>query len=257
LISSNTAKLDVPNITTFTVRKTPASQRTDLPAWLIDQPTQSDMPTVRPSSLAGTGAIPMVSPLKPSGSSAEWQPIQSIQHTADVKEQEASKQITASHKLPAVDKTSSQFASSEWQAPEDESKLSSQNGKLSMSKRNYSALVAALQTLGYSVPGFVATAVVSLEGQPIAQVAVGELDISPVCKHFSNIIQGALHSLDQAGWGGYEDTMIRSADHYMLLRVVGDESNAFQVLITTHEADPKESLEVMANVEGAIGNALR
>jgi DNA-binding response OmpR family regulator/predicted regulator of Ras-like GTPase activity (Roadblock/LC7/MglB family) len=247
---SNTAKLNVPNITTFTVRKTPASQRTDLPSWLIDQPTQSDLPTVRPSSLAGTAEIPIMSPLKSSSSSAEWQPIQSIQPTANVKEQAPSKQITASHQLPVVDKTSS-----EWQAPEN--KLSSQSGKLRTSKRNYSALVAALQTLGYSVPGFIATAVVSLDGQPIAQVAVDDLDISPVCKHFSNILQGALLSLDQGKWGHYEDTVITSAQHYIFLRIVGDKRNVFQVLITTREADPMESLEVMANVEGAIGSALQ
>ena len=254
---SNTAKLNVPNIPTFTVRKTPASQRTDLPAWLIDQPTQADLPTVRPSTLAGTAEIPAMSPLKSSSSPAEQHPIQSIQPRANVKEQEASKQITASHKWPVVNKTSPQFTTHQRQAPVDGNKLSSQSGKLSTSKRNYSALVAALQTLGYSVPGFVATAVVSLDGQPIAQVAVDELDISAVCKHLSAILQGALLSLDQGNWGRYEDSVIRSGEHYILLRVVGNESNAFQVLITTREADPAESLEVMANVEGAIGSALR
>ncbi len=253
----NTAKTSVPNIATFTVRKTPASQRTDLPSWLIDQPTQADLPTVHPSSLAGTAEIPVMSPVKSSSSSAEWQPIQAIQSSASVKEQAPSKQITASHKLPVVDKTSPQFVTPEWQSPEDGSKLLSQSDKMRTSKRNYSALVAALQTLGYSVPGFVASAVVSLDGQPIAQVALGDLDIAPVCKHFSNILQGVLLSLDQGNWGYHEDTVITSGEHYIFLRVVGGERNAFQVLITTREADPMESLEVMANVEGAISSALQ
>lgn len=252
---SNTAQT---NLTTFTVRKTPASQRTDLPSWLIEQPTQSDLPTVHPSSLAGTAEIPVTSSPKPPTSSAEWLPIQAIQSTPNAKEQAPSKQITASLKLPIVDKTSPpRFGSPELQAPEDVSKLPSQSGKLHTSKRNYSALVAALQTLGYSVPGFVASAVVSLDGQPIAQIAVGDLDIAPICKHFSAILQGALLSLDQGKWGHYEDTVITSVEHYILLRIVGGEKNAFQVLITTREADPMESLEVMANVEGAIGSALQ
>ena len=255
-LSDNTAHTNVPNITTFTVRKTPASQRTDLPSWLIEQPTQSELPTVRPSSLAGTAEIPIMSPLQPPSSSAEWQPIQSIQPVANLKEQVPSKQVTASHKLPVVDRTSPPFGSPEWQAREDLNKLS-QSDKLHTSKRNYSALVAALQTLGYSVPGFIATAVASLDGQPIAQVAVNDLDISPVCKHFGNILQAALLSLDQGSWGQHEDTVITSVEHYILLRVVGSARNAFQVLITTREGDPMESLEVMANVEGAIGSALQ
>src|SRR5579883_548274 len=47
-------------------------------------------------------------------------------------------------------------------------------------KRNYPALAAALQTLGYSVPGFIAAAVVGLDGSPIAQVTMDDTDISPL-----------------------------------------------------------------------------
>ena len=41
------------------------------------------------------------------------------------------------------------------------------------------------------------------------------------------------------------------------MRVVDTDKKAFLVLITTREASPTESLEVMANVEGAISAALR
>jgi DNA-binding response OmpR family regulator/predicted regulator of Ras-like GTPase activity (Roadblock/LC7/MglB family) len=123
-------------------------------------------------------------------------------------------------------------------------------------KRNYSALVGALQTLGYSIPGFVATAVVSMDGQPIAQVAVDDLDISLMCGHFSTILQGALLSLDQGSWGTCEDTIITSHTHHILLRFLGSDRETFQVLITTHESDPVESLKIIANVEAAIVSAL-
>ncbi len=122
---------------------------------------------------------------------------------------------------------------------------------------NYDAIVLALQTLGYSVAGFIATAVVTLDGQPIAQVAVDDLDISRVCKHFSTILKSVLQSLDQGVWGMYEDTVITSADRHILMSLVGKEKNAFQVLITTRESDPVESLNVMANIESAITAALQ
>ena len=121
---------------------------------------------------------------------------------------------------------------------------------------NYSALVSALQTLGYSLPGFIAAAVVNIDGQPIAQVSVDDLNIARICKHFSNVLKSTLQSLDQGMWGDYEDTLITSSDRYILMRIVGKERSTFQVLITTREAKPDESLEVMINVEGAISAAL-
>ena len=121
---------------------------------------------------------------------------------------------------------------------------------------NYSALVSALQSLGYSIPGFIAAAVVNIDGQSIAQVAVDELDISRICKYFSTILKDTQQSLAQGMWGDYENTVITSSDRYILMRVIGNERSTFQVLITTLEAKPTESLEVMTNVEGAIIAAL-
>ncbi len=122
---------------------------------------------------------------------------------------------------------------------------------------NYAALVSALQTLGYSINGFIAAAVVSIEGQPIAQVAVDDLDMSRMCKHFSTVMKSVLQSLDSGVWGEYENVVITSADRYILMRIVGGERNAFQVLVTTREANLTESGAVMVNVEGAITAALR
>ncbi|HYT28490.1 MAG TPA: hypothetical protein VEL72_05695, partial [Ktedonobacteraceae bacterium] len=73
---------------------------------------------------------------------------------------------------------------------------------------------------------------------------------------FSALLRGALLTLNQGNWGRHEDTIITSTSHHIVLRVLGSESQTFQVLITTRESDPVESLEVMANVEGAIVAAL-
>ena len=96
-----------------------------------------------------------------------------------------------------------------------------------------------------------------MDGQPIAQVAVDELDISQLCKPFSIMLQSTLQSLEQQQWGAYERMVITSANRHILLNVIGDAPDAFQVLITTREADPAESQEVMENVAGAIGAALK
>jgi DNA-binding response OmpR family regulator/predicted regulator of Ras-like GTPase activity (Roadblock/LC7/MglB family) len=124
-------------------------------------------------------------------------------------------------------------------------------------KRNYAALVSALQTLGYSIVGFIAAAVVSIDGHPVAQVAVDDLDISNVCRYFSTIQKNALQALGDPKEDNYEETVITSSTRHILMRIVDTDKKAFLVLITTREASPMESLEVMANVEGAISAALR
>lgn len=124
-------------------------------------------------------------------------------------------------------------------------------------KRNYAALVSALQTLGYSIVGFIAAAVVSLDGYPVAQVAVDDLDISNMCRYCSNIHKNALQVLGNPEKDGYEETVITSSTCNILMRIVDTEKKAFLVLMTTRETSPTESLEVMTNVQGAISAALR
>ncbi|MGB8343510.1 MAG: response regulator [Ktedonobacteraceae bacterium] len=255
----------------------PQDGHSDLPSWLTDQPTKSDLPTLRPSSLSSTAQLPMIPPTP-----AEWRPpVPSLKPS----EQPLQRRTVDLPKMAARDTKDARgrpAASPEWQ-PGEPGVLSSEllqhitaggSGDLSDSraleqlngsgalpvprpvKRNYAALVAALQTLGYSITGFMAVAVVGLDGQPIAQVAIDDLDIAPLCKYFSQLLQNALLALDASQWGEYQDTVITSADRHILLRLVGTEKTTFQVLITTHEADPQESLAIMVNVEGAIEAAL-
>ncbi len=264
-------------------QKTPVSQRTDLPSWLTDQPTMRTMPVLRPSSL-NSAEMPVAR-----SSAAEWQ-TPATPPMAKMTEQAVLRPTQEPQADPATNTISHHPSSPEWQQSEPTSQQRSpsgslkslassrKTGKLPVSderqedsrlasvgsdnpkralKRNYSTLVSSLQTLGYSIPGFVATAVVTLDGHPIAQVAVDDLDISPLYGYFSTVLQGVLYSLERVNWGDYEDTVITSANRCILLRLVGNDSEAFHVLITTREADPLGSLEMMANVAGAIAAALR
>ncbi len=124
-------------------------------------------------------------------------------------------------------------------------------------KRNYPALAAALQTLGYSVPGFIAAAVVGLDGTPIAQVTMDDTDISPLCAHLSGVAREALQALAQENGDEYEHIVITSRDRHTLLRLVGQKKNFLQALITSREADPAQSLDVMKNIEAAITATLQ
>src|SRR5579884_1794961 len=332
-----------PNIVPSVVRKTPASQRPDLPSWLTEQPTRGDASgqPLRPAALSSSTHLPAVPPVKPSP--AEWQspmpppvsrPTAQLSRVSPAPPAQPTPVVRVTEQLPGRQTTGSQNSDSvpvlraprqspaEWQPPEqlaaadghgytqprlrslmtpmpppvgpeeeavpgarsqpgktmgqrpqgprpdseasgDDARRQGEQGlpqwtaPATVTKHNYPALVSALQTLGYSIPGFVAAAVAGLDGQPVAQVAVDDLDISQVCGYFSTILRGVLHALEQVGQGEHEETIISSGNGHILLRIVGGKRNAFQVLITTHEADPAESLEVMANVEGAISAALR
>jgi DNA-binding response OmpR family regulator/predicted regulator of Ras-like GTPase activity (Roadblock/LC7/MglB family) len=282
------------NIVPSTVRKTPASQRSDLPSWLTDQPTHGVPVVRRPSSTnPASSRIPVTPAL--TSSPAEWQPLARVPSTAKTEEQAAGKQATGPQKTPSENRKTQRPGSAEWQPPEPAQQQWSQSGSLKSlsqaekiedaaplskepqptvelppveqvstgisprrtSRRNYATLVSALQTLGYSIPGFIATAVLTLDGNPIAQVTVDDLDISSLFGYLSSILQGILHALDQLGGGDYEETIITGADRHIFLRLLDSNKGIFHVLITTSGSDPAAGLKVMANVEAAIDAALQ
>ncbi len=272
------------------VAKMAPEVRRDLPSWLTDQPTSATLSAVRPSSLSGTSHLPTLSSAK--ASSPEWQPPNGRKQTTGPiarKDSEAHANVAPSAIVvpPTPRRSEPSAPSPEWDLSErgrtttsgplqslaarkldtpapvrsdsgSQAVMGVTGGQRSVRRSyNYPALVAALQTLGYAVNGFIAAAVVTLEGLPIAQVAVDDLDISRICKPFSAILKSVLQSLDQGAWGDYEDTVITSADRHVIMSLVGSDKKAFQVLITTRESDPVESLNVMANVENAITAALQ
>ncbi len=117
---------------------------------------------------------------------------------------------------------------------------------------NYAALVSALQSLGYAAPGFIATALMTLDGQAVAHVSIDETDIVKQCQHFSSVIKTVVSMLQQEGWGDYEHTVITSAGRYLLLRAIHMDTPLFQVVLTSREVTPTEYLQLMENIEGAI-----
>lgn len=245
--------------------------REDLPSWLMEQPANTDKLDLRPSALSTTAQIP-ATPVIKSHPASEWRAPaktprpgtkQTTGPTGRTTEPFA-KDATSPRNAVSTTGKMRRTASPEWQPPISVPATNGENlitasapGGPRPAKRNYAALVAALQTLGYSIRGFIAAAVVSMDGQPIAQVAIDDLDFSQLCKPFSMMLQGALQSLEQQRWGDYQRMVITSTDRHILLNIVGDAGDTFQVLITTREADPAESLEVLQNVEGAIGAALK
>ncbi|HZO73259.1 MAG TPA: response regulator [Ktedonobacteraceae bacterium] len=261
-------------------RKTQEYQRTELPGWVMDQPT-SGMPATRPSPLADALGEP---------ATAQWQesPVQPLLKTTDPL---TTRKSVDPYTIAPTESGARRISSPEWQAPMSarESRVTNDLAEAAFMKNvsdalslngaqgstwmpddgatmprksvrrqhNYTALVSALQTLGYSVPGFIAAGVLTTEGEPIAQVAVDNLDITRLCKPFCLLLQHALQSLSEETWGTYESTIITTMQRHILLRVVHGEQRVVQVLITSREADPADGLEVMINIEGVINAALR
>ncbi len=292
------------SITPSTVHKTSVGQRTDLPSWLMDQPTQFDMPAIRPSSLTGSDKVPAAPIGK--ATSSEWQSPASAARIDDQSEVEQSSHVSSHGQSPPewqlaerpgvsqLRSLTSARKTDDFSAPPSQQKSdllptngsnptlttdnlhgnvasvtdtarSSSSERIQSTvdahagrtqKRNYAALSETLQTLGFSIPGFIATALVSMDGQPIAQVAVDDLDISRLYEYFSNSMQSALRALGEGAFGHYEDTIITSLTHFILFRLVGSSRDTFQVLIVTRDTDPVECLEIMANIEPALEAAL-
>lgn len=215
--------------------KSPVPPRTDLPSWLTEQPTDSTMQKLPGSATAPSKPVP-ATPLLPLPVD-QWDSVDiqspALERAQNDAPQARGTRVTAP--LPGTNATSQQRTA----------------------RRNYPALISALQTLGYAIPGFIATAIVTLDGQPIAEVAIDELDISQVFTSLSAMLQGALLSLRQGKWGDYEQTILTSRQQHILLRLIGNRAEAFHALITTREADPATCLQLMSNVEATIAAALR
>lgn len=236
------------------VQKAPAEEKPmELPSWLIDQPT-TDMPVIT-RQMAPMPATPTTG-----SSPSEWQPSNRSTdplHTRETPPPYDSASPEVFQMSPAI-----------WQPPERQEPVQDKmaveeprkhaTGSLPLSPQqyNYPALVSALQTLGYAISGFIAAAIVGYDGQSVAQVAVDDMDVSPLCRPATTILQSVLRLLECGEWGQLEDTVITSSDHRFLMRPIGEGGDVFQVLITSHEADLVESLNVMTNVEGAISAAL-
>ena len=257
-----------------TIQKTPTNSGPALPSWLTDQPTDSALRAVRSSAFPQANSVPNTPTL--ASSSPAWQ---SLSPPADVDglSPTSSKGRAANpgYALPPLSEQPSQGGTQ--QRPEQKldntSTMRGTNGantrgraqedtpaqglqQLARQGYNYPALVSALQTLGYSIPGFVAAAVVSIDGQPIAQVAVEDVDIAQVCRPLSNTLRGIAQLLTQEAWGDCEQVVVTSSTRHVLIHLVGETAGAFQMLVTAREADPKQCMEIMANVEGAIAAAL-
>ncbi|MEO7022066.1 MAG: response regulator [Ktedonobacteraceae bacterium] len=243
---------------------------------------ESGLRKIKPEEALYTGRQPAVRPnTNATRPSAEWQELEQAAMQNGYSGSLSAVKSETLHSLTAIKKTKSVvpadihgmgisgeetpvanvMAEREWTQPF--AKIASETSipKVAITpdqpvSHNYPALAAALQTLGYSVPGFVASAVVSFDGIPIAQVTVDNLDISPLCTHVNQILQGALQTLQQGDWEPYEHTVLSSRTRHIVVRLIGNKQDIFQVLITTRETKPAESLEALANVEAAIAAAL-
>lgn len=266
-------------ITPSIAHKTPVAQRADLPSWLTDQPTASQRVLERVEKSPSQPALPVTPVIKTS--SPEWQDAQDFPPVAPA----TFEPLEENGKLDG-ENNGRPVASSEWQAPVGRDTAtfipparpapgvsettsmrpvqgSTPSRPLTGAQRsirrryNYSALVAGLQSLGYALPGFIASAVVNLEGQPIAQVAVEEVEISRLSKFFSMVMGEGNDIFADEVWGGCGDVLINSVKRQTLLRLLGEERNVFLVLIVARDTDLVAYRDMIGTIEYALNAALR
>ena len=239
-----------------------------LPSWLTGESTPSQPSAVRPTGDFSAEASQLFS----SSSTTEWPPTRSqvtgqlppfddmtSSQATPLPEPEWPLSAATPPLLSEEPAPLAQSAGVSWmydgkQPPEEEAFVDLQEE--GSEKYNYPALVSALQTLGYSIHGFVAAAVVGLNGHPIAQVTVDDIDISRLCQSMSGLLRHAGQAVGQEQWGDCEQFFVTSAQQRVFVHVLGEARDAFQMLVTTHEVDLAECLEIMTNVEGAIEAAL-
>lgn len=246
-----------------------------LPSWLTDQPTASNLPVIRPGMMeSGQASLPAQGgewsgSYQPGGLSPDYgsgglyslqqgsgmQPAVRPEPTNEVGGETMRRPAITNNHLQSLQtrNTSGPLPVSN-PIPGAESVLDGQNQ--ARESFNYPALITALQTLGYSVKGFVAAAVVSMKGSQLAQISVDDSDITPLCAPLSAMMKSAQQGAELGGWGACEDVLLRNAERYIMARIVGNRRSAFLLVITTHEANPAESLSIVANIESAVNAAL-
>ena len=264
-----------------------------LPSWLTDMPTSTRIPVRNSTPIPPSGQMPGPSPSQSTPGVSGIYPLQASQVPFKTTDELSGNQQSASYMQAFPPETEERrSSSSQWslerQKPsssaqhrltgqsgvfertqgrqnsldglrENNPMLSSTSPQVALpgTRKNYAALVSALQTLGYSLPGFVAAAVVDADSHPLAQVAIDETDISQTWQFLGIVQRSALNALQSSEWGVYEETILTTASRQVLMRAIGSDKKAFLMLITTREANFSDSLEIMANVEGAINAALR
>jgi CheY-like chemotaxis protein/predicted regulator of Ras-like GTPase activity (Roadblock/LC7/MglB family) len=251
------------------VPDTPVHNDPELPSWLTDLPTSAHLPALQadiPNRTAHGSNTP-------TSSSPAWPTSPQISPVTDRllprspgEERRGASTSSPGWQQPQPAEDSSEPAvhveKSYWTFEDGSEKQADENHTarnlydLAKQGHNYPAFVSALQTLGYSLEGFIAAAVVDMQGQSIAQVALDDMDIAQVCKPFSRVLLGMSQTLALQSWGECQQLMVTSAERRVFMYVVGEERKAFLVLVTTRDADPDQCLRLLENVEGAIEAAL-
>ena len=84
-------------------------------------------------------------------------------------------------------------------------------------------LQSFLENWGKKVPGIVAVAIVQLDGTPVAGFSNDrELDLMVPAAYFTEVVKSSKGSFDVTGWGEFEDVLISSDTHYIVMRMLNE-----------------------------------
>ena len=86
-------------------------------------------------------------------------------------------------------------------------------------------LTNLLKEMGNEIPGLSATAIVGMDGLPVAQYSTAtEFDIEIAAAQFALIMKSLQKTCDQLGANNVEDTFVTTANSYLMTLFLGEGS---------------------------------
>ena len=76
---------------------------------------------------------------------------------------------------------------------------------------------------GKDISGILALAVVNIDGSPIAGGSFDDtLDVMLPAAYFTEVVKSSRESFNVTGWGDFEDVLITSTTHYIVMRMINE-----------------------------------
>jgi len=80
-----------------------------------------------------------------------------------------------------------------------------------------------LEDWGKKVPGIVAVAIVQTDGTPVSGYSNDrDLDLMVPAAYFTEVVKSSKGSFEVTGWGEFEDVLISSDTHYIVMRMLNE-----------------------------------
>lgn len=118
-------------------------------------------------------------------------------------------------------------------------------------------LTNLLKEMGEEIPGLSATAIVGMDGLPVAQYSTAtEFDIEIAAAQFALIMKSLQKTCDQLGNNNVEDTFVTTTSSYLMTLFLGDGSYYLVVAIDKNSGTLGNLRLITKQFADALWNAI-